>query len=67
MKAKTAEVEALTESIAEKTKRIGEPGVEIVGLIAVTCACCHIESCQVAGDFKNENHVNVWSCPTNIQ
>merc|ERR1719361_2802368 len=32
MKAKTAEVEALTESIEEKTKRIGNLGVEIVGL-----------------------------------
>jgi len=32
MKAKTAEVQALTESIEEKTKRIGSLGVEIVGL-----------------------------------
>merc|ERR1719183_37871 len=32
MKAKTAEVEALTASIEEKTKRIGELGVEIVGM-----------------------------------
>merc|ERR1719378_812929 len=32
MKAKTAEVEALTESIELKTKRIGDLGVKIVGL-----------------------------------
>jgi len=32
MKAKTAEVEALTESIEEKTKRIGDLGVKIVGM-----------------------------------
>merc|ERR1719465_309038 len=32
MKAKTAEVEALTASIEAKTQRIGEVGVEIVGL-----------------------------------
>merc|ERR1719174_591318 len=32
MKAKTAEVDALTESIEEKTKRIGDLGVKIVGL-----------------------------------
>merc|ERR1719245_1611638 len=32
MKAKTAEVNALTERIEEKTKRIGDLGVKIVGL-----------------------------------
>jgi len=32
MKAKAAEVEALTESIEEKTKRIGDLGVKIVGM-----------------------------------
>merc|ERR1719373_1016698 len=32
MKAKTAEVEALTESIELKTQRIGDLGVKIVGL-----------------------------------
>jgi len=32
MKAKTAEVDALTEAIEEKTKRIGDLGVKIVGL-----------------------------------
>jgi len=32
MKAKTAEVEALTEQIEEKTKRIGDLGVKIVGM-----------------------------------
>merc|ERR1719262_2079791 len=32
MKAKTAEVEALTESIELKTKKIGDLGVKIVGL-----------------------------------
>merc|ERR1719436_1300900 len=32
MKAKTAEVEALTESIELKTKQIGDLGVKIVGL-----------------------------------
>merc|ERR1719190_145864 len=32
MKAKTAEVEALTESVELKTKRIGDLGVKIVGL-----------------------------------
>jgi septal ring factor EnvC (AmiA/AmiB activator) len=32
MKAKTAEVDALTEEIEEKTKRIGDLGVKIVGL-----------------------------------
>ena len=32
MKAKTAEVEALTESVEEKTKYIGDLGVKIVGM-----------------------------------
>merc|ERR1719410_3257148 len=32
MKSKTAEVEALTEAIEEKTKRIGDLGVKIVGM-----------------------------------
>ena len=32
IKAATAEVEALTESIEEKTKRIGDLGVKVVGL-----------------------------------
>merc|ERR1719313_782968 len=32
MKSKTAEVDALTEAIEEKTKRIGDLGVKIVGL-----------------------------------
>merc|ERR1719262_96406 len=32
MKAKTAEVEALTASIEEKTQRIGDLGVKIVGM-----------------------------------
>merc|ERR1740130_727078 len=36
MKAKTAEVEALTEQIEEKTKRIGDLGVKIVGM-KMTC------------------------------
>ena len=59
MKAKTAEVEALTESIEEKTKRIGELGVEVVGLkqdlsdcicfghVKMSChVCVHRSKCQ---------------------